>query len=84
MIWWHQTSNRSDMLDYDWGLDLESKKKILQNRIFSIANNGYAIELNYRHSVEQNQEETAEKLRLQLEGVKAALKFHQNELNSLN
>lgn len=72
------------MSDYNWGLDAEAKKKLLESRIFSLANNGYATELNYRHSVEQNQEETAEKLRLQLEGIKATLAFHQNELNSLN
>jgi hypothetical protein len=72
------------MEDIDWGLDVETKKDVLIERINKLSKDGYSLELNYLFSVSQNQEETAEKYRVAVEGVKNALAFHKEKLAALS
>lgn len=72
------------MSDYNWGLDAEVQKKIIEGRIAKLAQDGYQHELNYKFSVEQSQEEAANKFKSAMDGVKASLDFHLNELKNLS
>lgn len=41
------------MEDIDWGLDVETKKDVLIERINKLSKDGYSLELNYLFSVSQ-------------------------------
>lgn len=71
------------MSEYNWGLDTEIKKKIIESRITKLAQDGYQHELNYLFSVEQDQAEAADKFKSAMNGVKDSLEFHLNELTKL-
>lgn len=71
------------MSDYNWGLDAEVQKKIIESRIAKLAQDGYQHELNYKFSLQQGQEEAAEKFKSAMDGVRASLAFHLTELNNL-
>lgn len=71
------------MSEYNWGLDTEVQKKIIESRIAKLAQDGYQHELNYMFSVEQGQTESADKFKSAMDGVKASLDFHLKELNKI-
>jgi hypothetical protein len=72
------------MSDLEWDLDTTAKEAIIKNRIIQLAKDGYQLELNYKFALSQNNQEATDKFKASVEGVKASLEFHKEELAKLN
>ena len=72
------------MSDYDWKINTEAKRKLIEGRCLKLAQDGYQLELNYKFAVSQENQEEAEKYKKAIDAIKASLDFHIAELNSLS
>jgi hypothetical protein len=71
------------MSDINWGIDNEEKEVIIKERLIKLSKDGYQIELNYKFALTQNNQEAIEKFKTSMDGVKASLEFHKEELQKL-
>lgn len=65
-------------------LAVDVKKAIINERLNKLVEDRYKFELNYKFSVEQNQEEAADQLKKAMDGADAAIAFHKKELDTLS
>jgi len=71
------------MSEINWDIDTAVKETILKERVNKLAQDGYQVELNYQFAVSQGNSDAAEKFKTSMNGIKASLEFHREELKKL-